>query len=159
MLDSLLIKITKEFPKRNKTCLKNLMILVLGILESKSLCLNEIKDDLGKITGDSSTQPLSHYKRLTRTVKDYCYSGLWLEILVCINRQFRLKSKYLILDGSSWQRGKVKHHMLTLCAVYQQVAIPIYFDDLRKKGNSHQKERISFFKKAKKNINLKIRFY
>jgi len=154
MLDSLLIKVTKEFPNRNKTCIKNMLILVLGILESKTLCLNEIKDDLGKVTGDLSTQPLSHYKRLTRTVKDYCYSGLWLEILVYINRHFRLKSHYLILDGSSWQRGKVKHHMLTLCTIYQQTAIPIYFDDLRKKGNSNQKERISFFKKAKKKYHL-----
>lgn len=154
MLDSLLVKITKEFPKRNTTCIKNLLILVLGILESKTLCLNEIKDHLGKITGNFETKSLSHYKRLTRIVKDYSFSSLWLEILICINKQFRLKSKYLILDGSSWQRGKVKHHMLTLCSVHQKVAIPIYFDDLRKKGTSHQKERISFFKKVKKRYNI-----
>jgi len=41
-----------------------------------------------------------------------------------------------------------------LCVVYGNVAIPIYWEDLRKKGISNQKERKRLLKKAMKYFNL-----
>lgn len=67
MEKSLLTKVTKELPKRNKTCVKNILILAQGILLKETVCLNKIKEVVGKITGKTSTQPDSHYKQVERT--------------------------------------------------------------------------------------------
>lgn len=131
------------------------MILAMGILIKETVCLNKIKGAVGAITGKTKTQPLSHYKRLIRIFDDYSFSSLWLEVLQVAFRLLRLKSDYLLLDGTSWQKGKRKIHYLTLCVVYQGVAIPIYWEDLQKKGVSNVKERKRIIRKAMKYYNLK----
>jgi hypothetical protein len=155
MEESLLDKVTKELPKRNKTCVKNILILVQGILLKETVCLNKIKGVVGSITGKTSTQPDSHYKRLIRIFDDFSYSNLWLELLQFVFRLLRLKSDYLLLDGTSWEKGGRQFHYLTLCVVYQGVAIPIYWEDLQKKGTSSVEERKQLFKKAMSYYNLK----
>ena len=42
-----------------------------------------------------------------------------------------------------------------MCIVYQSVAIPIYWQDLNKKGQSNQIERLAFLKKACVHFHLK----
>lgn len=155
MKESLLAKVSKQLPERDKTCVKNLIILAMGILIKETVCLNKIKGAVGAITGKTTTQPLSHYKRLIRIFDDYSFSSLWLELLQVGFSLLRLKSDYLLLDGTSWQRGSRKIHYLTLCVVYRGVAIPIYWEDLQKKGTSNLKERKRVIKKAMKHYNLK----
>jgi hypothetical protein len=155
MEESLLDKVTKELPKRNKTCVNNILILAQGILLKETVCLNKIKGVVGKITGKTSTQPDSHYKRLIRIFDDFSYGGLWIELLQFVFRLLRLKSDYLLLDGTSWEKGDRQFHYLTLCVVYQGVAIPIYWEDLKKKGTSNVEERKQLFKKAMRYYNLK----
>lgn len=155
MEKSLLTKVTKELPKRNKTCVKNILILAQGILLKETVCLNKIKGVVGKITGKTSTQPDSHYKRLIRIFDDFSYGNLWIELLQFVFRLLRLKSDYLLLDGTSWEKGDRQFHYLTLCVVYQGVAIPIYWENLQKKGNSSIEERKQFFRKAMSYYNLK----
>jgi hypothetical protein len=46
----------------------------------------------------------------------------------------RSMSKYLLLDGTSWEFGKTKFHFLTLSIVYQGISLPIFFINLAKKG-------------------------
>lgn len=155
MKESLLDKISKQLPKRNKTCVKNLMVLAMGILIKETVCLNKIKGSVGAITGKTTTQPLSHYKRLIRIFDAYSFSSLWLELLQLVFSLLRLKSDYLLLDGTSWQKGGRKIHYLTLCVVYQGVAIPIYWEDLQKKGTSNLKERKRVIRKAMMHYNLR----
>jgi len=66
----------------------------------------------------------------------------------------RLKSTELILDGTSWQHGKKKYHFMVLSVIYQGVAVPIYWEDLKKKGMSNQDERKRVLKKALKQFDL-----
>lgn len=155
MLNPLLDKITEKFPKRSRTCIKNVLILALGIITKETVCLNKIKGAVGNILENSSTNSSSHYKRLIRVFNDFGFSSLWLELLVFGFSVLRLKSDYLLLDGTSWQRGDRKFHFLTLCICYKGVAIPIYWINLRKKGCSNLKERKKIIKKAKKRFNLK----
>jgi len=155
MKESLLDKVSKQLPKRKKTCVKNLIILAMGILVKETVCLNKIKGAVGAIIGKTTTQPSSHYKRLIRIFNDSSFSSLWLELLHVAFRLLRLKSDYLLLDGTSWQKGSRKVHYLTLCVVYQGVAIPIYWEDLQKKGTSSIKERKRVIRKAMKYYNLK----
>ena len=49
---------------RNKTCVKNILILAQGIILKETVCLNKIKGAFGSITGKISTKPASHYKQL-----------------------------------------------------------------------------------------------
>lgn len=50
--------------------------------------------------------------------------------------------KYLILDATEWKRGNKIYHLLTLCIVYFEVAIPIYWQQLDKNGgHSSQEDR------------------
>ena len=92
MKESLLAKVSQQLPKRNKTCVKNLLILSMGTLIKERVCLNKIKGDVGAITGKSTTQLSSRYKRLIRIFDDYSFSSLWLELLQVAFSLLRLKS-------------------------------------------------------------------
>lgn len=131
------------------------MLLAKGIIIKETVCLNKIKGAVGSITGKTGTKPSSHYKRLIRIFDRYSFSSLWLELLQLAFGLLRLKSDYLLLDGTSWEKGSLRIHYLTLCVVYQGVAIPIYWEDLQKKGNSSTKERKRVIRKAMKYYNLK----
>ena len=155
MLNSLLAKLTKEFPKADKTCLKNVLLLTLGIISKETVCLNKLKGAIGALTGKQETCPSSHYKRLIRIFDSYSFSSLWLDLLSFVFKVFNGKVEYLLLDGTSWQRGGRKFHFLTLCIVYQGVGLPIYWEDLEKKGISNFRERKKLLSKAMKRYQLK----
>ena len=60
-----------------------------------------------------------------------------------------------VLDDTSWQHGKKQYHFLVLSVIYQGVAVPIYWEDLNKKGISHQQERKRLLRKALKPFDLR----
>jgi len=154
MIESLLLKITGYFPKRDKPCVRNLLILSMCILMKETICLNKLKGSVGLVTEKENIQPNSHYKRFIRIFDQYAFSSLWLELLKFVFHLLRLKSDYLLLDGTSWKKGEKWYHYLTLCVVYQNVAIPIYWEDLDKHGTSNFKERKRLIKKALRHFNL-----
>ena len=155
MLETLLGTITPYFPKRNETCLKNGLILCLCILDLETVCLNRFKKHVGKLTGKSDVSAHSHYKRLIRIFDNYAFSSFWLELLKYASHLCRLKSDYLLLDGTGWKHGQRWYHYLTWCVVCRGAAIPIYWIDLAKHGTSNFKERRALLKKAMKPFNLK----
>ena len=148
MIDSLVVKITSYFPKRDKTCLKNILILSQCILLRQTVNLNKLSSAVSLVTENEKTIISSNYKRLIRIFDNYSFSGLWIELMNYIFLLLRLECTYLLLDGTSWKRGEKWYHFLTLCIVYQGVAIPIYWEDLNKHGTSNFKERRKLFKKA-----------
>ena len=155
MLEPLLVKITEYFPDKSKSCLKNVLLLCLGILEKETVNLNRIKNSIGKFNGNLNTRSDSHYKRLIRLFDNFSFSSLWIELIAYAMQLMRLKSKYLLLDGTSWKSGSRWFHYLTLCVVYKGVAIPIFWLDLKKHGNSNFKERKKLITKAFRFFNLK----
>lgn len=155
MLEPLLAKITEFFPSHSKSCLKNVLLLCLGILEKETVNLNRIKNSIGKINGNLNTRADSHYKRLIRLFDNFSFSSLWIELLAYGMQLMRLKCEYLLLDGTSWKSGSRWFHYLTLCVVYKDVAIPIFWLDLKKHGNSNFKERKKLITKAFRFFNLK----
>lgn len=155
MLESLVSKVTKFFPKRKKSCLKNILLLCLCILDKNTVNLNKAKDAAGKVLGNTTTAPSSHYKRLIRIFDDFSFSSLWIELLRYGVQLLRLKYDHLILDGTSWKSGSRWFHYMTLCIVYKKVAIPIFWLDLNKHGNSNTKERKKLITKALRFFDLK----
>lgn len=154
MLNLLLDKITKEFPDWQKSWIKNVLLLSLCMLHNETTCLYKLKNSVGFFTQKPETKKGSHYKRLTRIFSSYAFSSLWIVLLSYVFRKLRLKSDYLLLDGTSWDKGKIRLNYITLCVVYGKIAIPIYWQDLRKKGVSSQKERKRVLRKAMKYFNL-----
>ncbi|MEM9985104.1 MAG: transposase [Bacteroidota bacterium] len=154
MLNSLLDEIKVEFSNYRRSCIKNVLILALCLLRKETVCFHRLKSEVGLITGVDSTQPASHYKRLIRIFDFYAFSSLWLDLLKYVLILLRLKSEYLLLDGSSWKQGEYWHHYLTLCVVYRQVAIPIYWLNLNKQGTSNFSERKKLLKKAARHFHL-----
>jgi len=153
MLESLLDKVTEYFPKRKKSTIKNILLLSLCLLEKETVCLNRLKRIVGNYTGKASKAD-SHYKRLIRIFDNNSLSRLWLELLRFAFQLLRLKSEYLIIDGTSWKRGERWFHYMTLCIIYKGVAIPIYWEDLSKHGISNFTERKRLLNRAIKYFNL-----
>jgi len=154
MLESLLCKINGYFPKRNRTTLKNILLLSLCLIHKETICLNRLKGVLSLYTGKES-KPSSNYKRLIRIFDNHSLTNLWIELLNFVFELLRLKSEYLIIDGTSWKRGERWFHYMTLCIVYKGVAIPIYWEDLAKHGLSNFEERKKLMNRAIKYFDLK----
>ena len=148
MLTPLLAKINEYLPKHDKSCVKNVLILSLCLLIKETVNLNKLKGTVGAVLGKSDTQPDSNYKRLIRIFDRHSESTLWLDLLVFVFTFLSLRGDYLVLDGTSWRSGKTKFHFLTLCVVYQNVAIPIFWRNLHKIGHSSTQERIGLIKSA-----------
>lgn len=162
MILSIEDKFKEYFPNIKSTILKNVLIVALGIFKSKSVNLNEVKLELPSILNNKRTTVDSHYRRLTRffTLPDeeklVLSEALLKASLAMIGKKKKhLQSNYLTLDGTKWESGDTYLHLLSLCIVVNGVSIPIWWQDLSKKGHSSQAERLEFFKKALVHYNLK----
>ncbi len=149
-------EITEYFPHHNKTIVKNLLITTEAIFESESTNLNKVKKKVGKVTGNLVTKPSSNYIRLIRFFKVEDKREL-IRSLICLSiclLESKSVVKYLTLDGTSWELGDKKIHLITLCLVYEGVSIPIWWEELDKKGHSNFKERKRVIREASKILDL-----
>lgn len=147
-------EITSYFSKQKPSVVKNLLITTEGIFASKSTNLNEVKNELGTILqNQEKTKPSSNYKRLIRffNLEDKEKKELVKSLLCvgfCLLNLKGIKPKYLTLDGTSWELGEKKIHLITLAVVINGVSIPICWEDLNKKGTSNYEERKKLIDKA-----------
>ncbi len=172
---SLVDKYTKKTEFLPRSVVKNSLIVANALLLSQGVNLNKAKDFVPIVTGKATNKSSGDYKRLTRyfdqgkveTEKDRASYNELMEYLrtlcwvVLFNqkkggrRKFNLKKvKYLLLDGTKWDFGEHHLHLLTLCIVIDEVAIPIWWEDLEKAGHSSQEERMEYIKSAMKSYKL-----
>lgn len=147
---------TQYFTSHSKTEVKNLLITAEAIFEAQTTNLNKVKDKVGQITRQTKTLPESNYKRLTRffnTSDKRKLSKSLLCVCFCLLDKSQ-EPKYLTLDGTSWELGEKNIHLLTLAIVYGGVSIPIWWEELDKKGTSNFKERKKVIREASKFLNL-----
>lgn len=145
------------FAHHNKTVIKNLLITAESVFEAETTNLNRVKNKVGQVTGQRLTKPESNYKRLTRLFIVEEKENLVRSLLCvcCCMLDSKMKIKYLALDGTSWEFGEKKIHLITLSVVYGGVSIPIWWEELDKKGHSNFKERKKVISGASKFLNLK----
>ena len=154
-------QITIFFPNQEDHVIQNLLICTQGIYAAKSTNLNEVKDHLGVILGNqSTTKPESNYQRLLRffNIPDEEKADLVKSLLFLGFYLLKLKGrkpKYLALDGTSWEYGVKKIHLLTLSVVINGVSIPIWWKELDKKGTSNTAERKELMNEALKMYDLR----
>lgn len=148
-------KVNSFFEGIKESVVKNTMIVCQGIFKAKSVNLNEVKLVLPDILENKETKIESHYKRLTRFFnlpdkekRELSESLLMVSMFLLGNTKKNLDRAYLTLDGTKWYHDDGYIHLLTLCIVVNGVSIPIWWEDLSKKGHSSQEERLSFFKVA-----------
>lgn len=125
------------------------------IIIKETVNLNKLKNQVGVVLGNETTQSDSHYRRLTRFFDDRFHLGsLWKYILkisieaLVLRLDQRSGHKYLVMDATSWSLGIVKFQFLFLSIVYQGISIPIFFVNLAKKGHSNFDERKRFIQMA-----------
>ena len=152
--------------------LKNTLIVSQSILHAGTVNLNKVKNSVPHVRASGQGTAHGDYKLLTRyfdqgkvvTQADQLHyeclmKGLrTLCWLVLFERNKRIKAKhlkYLLLDGTKWDWGDETIHLMTLCVMVNDVAIPIWWEDLGKAGHSSQKERIELLQQAMSQYNLK----
>jgi acyl-CoA thioesterase FadM len=135
--------------------IKNLFLISSAIITARSTNLNTLKDSLPQLLENEKTLPDSHYKRLIRFFRMEKPDELVRCILKLIYRLLSDRVRYLVLDGTQWERGSKKVHLLMLCIIYGNIAIPIYWHQLDKKGHSSEKNREALIKEATIYFNLK----
>ena len=154
-------EITTFFKSHPEHVVNNLWVVTQGIFSAKSTNLNRVKDELGQILGNQSeTKPESNYKRLIRFFQlpdadKHCLTKSLLCIGFCVLGLKGRKPRYLTLDGTSWEYGAKKIHLLTLGVVIRGVSIPICWEDLDKKGASNYSERKALLNRACRWYNLR----
>lgn len=155
-------KLSSFFTTIKASVVKNMFVVLLGIFKAKSVNLNEVKEVLPEILKNNSTQLDSHYKRLIRFFnlpdkekRELSESLLCISLVLLGQSKKHFNQAYLTLDGTKWEYEGGYIHLLTLCIVVNGVSIPIWWEDLSKKGHSSQKERLLFFKKALERYNLR----
>jgi len=141
MAKPLFTKCRRFFPDLPEHVFRNLMLVCSAIVLARSTNLNVLKDYLPQLLDNDRTKADSHYKRLIRFFRFERPNRLVICILQFVFRLFQSRFTHLILDATTWRVGQKPIHLLTLCILYRNTAIPIYWRQLNKKGHSSEVER------------------
>ena len=114
------------------------------VIVKETVNLNKLKNQIGVVLGNETTQNDSHYRRLTRFFDEQFHLfSLWKYLLkiaieaLILRLDQRGGHKYLLMDATSWEFGKIKFQFLFLSVVYEGISIPIFFVNLGKKGHRY----------------------
>lgn len=127
---------------------ENLFIFIACIIQGKTVNLNDLKNQVGKITKKYKTDEESHYKRLTRFLQHNRLSTLWIHALSYGLELLNQKIENCYLDATEWKIGVFHLHILVLATDYKGIAIPIYFEVFEHKGVLSEDERMVFMQRA-----------
>lgn len=128
-----------DWHKSRIDCFSNLL---LGLISAQTV-------NLSKIARYFKNNNLieSNYRRIQNFFKEVEFD---IDDIAQFSIQHLLSTKdklYLILDRTNWQFGKTDINILVLSAVYEGIAIPLYYDLLDHRGNSDSGFRIDLVKK------------
>jgi hypothetical protein len=161
MLNSLLDKFTKKYPGLRRGSVKNLLVLMLCILEKETVNLYKAKRAVPAILANHDSSMNAHYKRLLRVFEpDHQGEIHHLQLSVYFILRWVLAKqaeggKVWLMDATSWEFGSRKIQVLVLSVLFQGVAIPIMWLELGKKGHSCFAERKALLRMAGKFYDLK----
>lgn len=141
MAKPLFAKCRRFFPDIPEHVFRNLLLVCSAIVLARTTNLNVLKDYLPQLLENDRTKADSHYKRLIRFFQVATPKRLVICILQFVFRLFQSRFTHLILDATTWRVGKKPIHLLTLCILYRDTAIPIYWVQLHKKGHSSEVDR------------------
>jgi len=133
----------------NKARISCLSQIVLAIVRVKTVNLTQIAGAFA-----SSSKIESSYRRIQRFFSSFNFDQT--KIVKIILAMFPLPDKItLTMDRTNWKWGKSHINILVIGIVYKNIAIPIFWNNLGKAGNSNTSERISIVAKVIKYIGVK----
>ena len=126
--------------KINKARLKLISMMILALCKIKTVNYMALSNVF-----DSSASAESSLRRIQRFMAGFdlpmkLVSGFIFGILP------EKKNLVLVLDRTNWKFGDSNINILMLGICYKNIAIPIMFKMLDKRGNSHSEERIKLIK-------------
>ena len=93
----------------------------------------------------------SNYRRIQRFFAEFTLPEDWATGLIL--HLLPVKSDFILaMDRTQWSLGKVSINLLTVGILYRDMAFPICFKMLHKKGNSSTQERIDLMKRVRQHI-------
>lgn len=131
-----LVGILNKFFKWNKARLTCFTHMLIALFIVRTVNLSEIA-----LAMDTKAQVSSRYKQLQRFFKYFIFD--YDEIARWVFWLFGMKGKkvYLAMDRTNWCWGKSGINVFTLSVICGNVAIPIFWHLLPKKGNSSFEEQ------------------
>jgi hypothetical protein len=150
-------KIKSYFPEKQTNLLETLLVLVFLVANFKTVCLYDLKDKPTDLAHYKSLKPNSRYVKFIRFFK-YHNLDFLLDIIFTIIHNYlkslNLSNIYLI-DRTTWEYGEKKINLLVLSILIGEVAFPVYWVDLEKKGNSGLLEMNSLILSVVKRYDLR----
>lgn len=94
---------------------------------------------------DNNAAASSNYRRIQRFIAEVELPMKWVSQLI-FSLLPQKGSLVLVLDRTNWKLGEKNINILMLGVSYKNVAFPLMFKMLDKRGNSHTSERIALIK-------------
>ena len=122
--------------KINKARLNLISMMILALCKIKTVNYHSLANVF-----DSSASSESSLRRVQRFMADF---DLPMRLISCFifNILPEQQNLVLVLDRTNWKFGSSNINILMLGICYKNMAIPIMFKMLDKRGNSHTLERI-----------------
>jgi len=142
-------KIKSFFPNHRICVIKVMLLLIQCVIRCRTVNLNKCKAEAGAVLGLKDLKLHNVYTRFIRLFKikriDACCIGITWLIIHLIGFQGGV---YLVMDRTNWKIGKININVLFVGLLLPNgVFIPIIWENLDKRGNSNQAERISLLER------------
>lgn len=119
----------------NKARIKFLASFLIALTQTRSVNLVRIAARFG-----GCATPSSSYKRIQRFLRHFDLS--LTELAHLLIRLMKIKPPFVVvIDRTEWKFGAHWHNILTLSLASDEVAVPILWRFLKRKGCSHDTER------------------
>ena len=130
-------KFEKNGSTINKARIRLMSMVILALCKVQNVSFHKLA-----LAFDTESKPESSLRRLQRFVADFnlCKDLIARLIFSMLPEKENLK---LVIDRTNWQFGKQNINIFMLGIAYKNVAFPLIFSLLNKKGNSNSEERIS----------------
>lgn len=119
----------------NKARIKFLAAFLVALTQTRSVNLVRVAAHFG-----GRAVPASSYKRIQRFLRGFDVP--FTELAQVLIRLMKLRPPFvLVIDRTEWKFGSLWHNILTLSLASEEVAVPILWRFLKRKGCSDDAER------------------
>lgn len=125
----------------NLARVKLICLFITALCKTKTINYDRIASAF-----DTKADKNSSYRRIQRFMKDFDFPMKIVSILIFNILPFK-ENLVLVLDRTNWKFGEHNINILMLGVSYKNVAFPLIFKMLDKRGNSDTAERIDLIKK------------
>ena len=129
-------KIKKNGSQLNKSRLNLMSMVIIALCKVQNVSFHKLA-----IAFDTESKADSSLRRLQRFIASFqlCRDLIARLIFELLPEKTNLK---LVIDRTNWKFGEQNINIFMLGITYRNVAFPLMFSMLNKKGNSNSKERI-----------------